>query len=254
VWASPERGRRAVAGYWAAVCCAVVLVGATACGTAHPSLSARSRPSASPLAGLTADQIARKAIADLAAVSSVHIAGSVGQDGQTGFADLTLSTKGCKETFRIPGPGSLVMIAIGNTMWFKLEGQMWKQLGGMFPAKVRRYLAGKYLQEPDVPGGMTDLCGLSQAARSFGGELKDLVTAKITTISGQPALLLADKRHSRSAYVTISARPEFLRLDVSGQEHVDFTGYNQPVTLTPPPAYETVTEAQLEALARQAAG
>jgi hypothetical protein len=254
VWASPDRGRRAVAGCWAAACCAVVLAGATACGTAHPGPSAPATPSASPLAGLTADQIARKAIADLAAASSVHVAGSVGQDGQTGFADLTLSTKGCKETFRIPGPGSMVMIAIGNTTWVKLEGQMWKLLGGMFPAKVRRYVAGKYLQEPDIPGGMTDLCGLSQAASSFGSELKGLVTVKITTISGQPALQLADRRHSTSAYVTISARPELLRLDVSGHEHVDFTGYDQPVTLTPPPADDTLTEAQLEALARQAAG
>ena len=49
----------------------------------------------------------------------------------------------------------------------------------------------------------------------------------------------------------MSARPEFLRLDVSGQEHVEFTGYNQPVTITPPPADETVTEAQLEAMAGQ---
>jgi hypothetical protein len=232
----------------------VVLAAAAACGTAHPGPSAPATSSANPLAGLTADQIARKAVADLAAASWVRIAGSVGQGGQAGFVDLTLGTKGCKETFRSPGQGSFVMIAIGNTAWSKMDGKFWTQMAGMFPARVRRYLAGKYLQIPDVPGGMTDLCGRGQAASSFGGELKDLVTAKITTISGQPALRLADKRHSRSAYVTISARPEFLRLDVSGQEHVDFTGYNQPVTLTPPPADETVTPAQLEALARQAAG
>jgi len=115
-------------------------------------------------------------------------------------------------------------------------------------------VAGKYLQTPDVPGGMTDLSSLGETAGSFGSELKDLVTVKITTISGQPALQLADKRHSTSAYVTMSARPEFLRLDVSGQEHVEFTGYNQPVTFTPPPADDTVTDAQLRALATQAAG
>jgi hypothetical protein len=52
----------------------------------------------------------------------------------------------------------------------------------------------------------------------------------------------------------MSARPELLRLDVSGQEQVEFTGYNQPVTFTPPPAGDTVTDAQLRALATQAAG
>jgi hypothetical protein len=72
---------------------------------------------------------------------------------------------------------------------------------GMFPAKVRRYVAGKYVQEPGVPGGMTALCTLSQAAIAFGAELKDLVTVKSATISGRPALQLADKRHSTNAYV-----------------------------------------------------
>ena len=248
--ASPDRGGRAVASCWAAVCCAVILIGATACGTARPGASAPSAPSANPLAGLTADQIARKAVADLAAVSSVRISGWVGQDGQTAFADLTLGAKGCRETFRIPGQGSFGMIAVGDTIWLKPDSQML----GMFPAKARRHLAGKYLQTPDVPGGMTDFCSLGGTASSFGSELKDLVTVKITTISGQPALQLADKRHSTIAYVTMSARPEFLRLDVSGQEHVEFAGYNQPVTFTPPPAGDTVTDGQLRALATQAAG
>ena len=94
-----------------------------------------------------------------------------------------------------------------------------------------------------------------ELASAFGGELKSLVKGKITTIAGQPALQLAGQRHSMSAYVTISARPEFLRIDVSGQEHtVPFTGYNRPLTLTPPPAGQTISTAQLGALARQAAG
>ena len=242
--AYPDRSRCAVTRCRAAVCCAAILIGATACGTARPGPSARAAPSANPLAGLNANQIARKAIADLAAASSVHITGSVGQDGQSAFADLTLGTKGCRETFRFPGQGSFGMIAIGNTIWLKPDSQML----GMFPAKVRPHLAGKYVQTPDVPGGMTDFCGLGETANSFGSELKDLVTVKITTISGQPALQLADKRHLTSAYVTMSARPELLRVDVS-QDHAEFTGYNQPVTFTPPPADETVTEAQLRALA-----
>jgi hypothetical protein len=257
VRASPDRARRAVLSCWTAICYAVILAGAAACGTAHPGPSAAATPTvspASPLAGLTAKQIARKAVADLAAVSSVRVTGSVGQDGQKASVDLTVGTNGCQETLRIPGQGSLVIIAIGTTTWSKMDGQLWKEMAGMYPAKLRRYLAGKYLQTPGVPGGMADLCSRGQIAKSFGDELTGLVTARITTLAGQPALQLADKRHSMSAYVTISARPEFLRLDVSGQEHVDFTGYDQPVTVNPPPADETVTPAQLQALAGQGAG
>jgi hypothetical protein len=46
----------------------------------------------------------------------------------------------------------------------------------------------------------------------------------------------------------------FLRIDVSGQEHTVFTGYNRPLTLTPPPADQTISTAQLGALGARAQG
>lgn len=252
--ASLVAGRRAVA---VVVSCAGLAAGAAACGTAQlspPAAAAKATQSEGPLAGLTAGQIARRAIADLAAVSSVHIAGSAGQDGQTAFLDVTFGTKGCAETLRIPGQGTSTLLQIGKTVWFKPSDQMWKWMAYGIPAAARRHLAGKYLQTPDVPAGMGAFCSPGQLASALGGQLKDLVKGKITTISGQPALQLAGKRHSTSAYVTISARPEFLRIDVSGQEHVVFTGYNLPLTLTPPPPGQTISTAQLVALGAQAQG
>jgi hypothetical protein len=246
--------RRAVA---VVVSCAGLAAGATACGTAQLSPSApaaRATQSEGPLAGLTADQIARRAIADLAAVSSVHVAGSTGQDGQTAFLDLTLGAKGCTGTLRIPGQGTSTLRQIGTTVWFKPSHQMLKWIAYGVPAASRRHLDGKYLQTPDVPAGMAAWCSRDELASAFGSELKNLVKGKITMIAGQPALQLADNRHSTSAYVTISARPEFLRIDVSGQEHTVFTGYNRPLTLTPPPADQTISDAQLRALGARAQG
>ncbi len=252
--ASLEVGRRAVA---VVVSCAGLAAGATACGTAQlspPASAASATQSEGPLAGLTADQIARRAIADLAAVSSVHVAGSTGQDGQTAFLDVASGTKGCTETLRIPGQGTSTELQIGKTDWFKPSDQEWKWMAYGVPAAARRHLEGKYLQTPDVPAGMGALCSRGELASAFGSELKDLVKGKITTISGQPALQLAGQRHSTSAYVTISGRPEFLRIDVSGQEHTVFTSYNRPLTLTRPPADQTISTAQLTALGAQAHG
>jgi hypothetical protein len=247
VRASLAVGRQAVA---VLVSCSGLAAGAAACGTAQPSppaAAARAAQSEDPLAGLTAGQLARRAIADLTAVPSVHITGSTGQDGQAAFLDLTVGTKGCTETMRVPGQGTSALLQIGKTMWVKPSSQMWTWMAAGVPAAARRHLNGKYLRTPDVPAGMT-ACSAGQLASAFGDELKDLVKGKITTISGQPALELAGQRHSASAYVTISARPEFLRIDVSGQEHTVFTGYNRPLTLTPPPPGQTISPAQLGAL------
>jgi hypothetical protein len=254
VRASLAVARRAVA---VVLSCAGLAAGATACGTAQLSPSAaaaRATQSEGPLAGLTADQITRRAIADLAAASSVHVAGSAGPNGQAAFLDMTLGTKECTETMRIPGQGTSTLLQIGTTVWFKPSDQMWKWMAYDIPAAARRHLEGKYLQTPDVPAdlGPIAFCSPRQLASAFDGQLKDLVKGKITTILGQPALRLADKRHSTSAYVTISARPEFLRIDVSGQEHAIFTGYNRPLTLTPPPPGQTISTAQLAALGAHA--
>ena len=70
--------------------------------------------------------------------------------------------------------------------------------------------------------------------------MNHLVKGTTTTIAGLSALQLQDTSASYSAYVTISASPEFLRLNGGSEGQLDFSGYNAPVTLHPPPASETI--------------
>ncbi len=230
-----------------AISCAAILAGATACGTTasgHSTPAASAKPSVNPLAGLTAEQIARRASADLRAVSSVHVTGWGEGSGQSAVVDLTLGTKGCTGTFRIQGEGSFVLLKIGKMLWIKPDNQFWKSVSrsSSDPALLK-VLEGKYLRTSAHFSGLNSIgmfCDPRQFAGDFGGPVNDLVKGKTTTIFGQPALQLTDIRHRASAYVTISARPDFLRIDAGSQGHLDFTGYNAPMSLTPPPAAETV--------------
>ena len=237
-------GGRAVA---VAVACAAILAGAAACESPGP-------PSAYPFAGLTADQIVKKAEADLKASSSVHIAGSAAKSGQTDVIDVTAGEHGCQGTFRISGVGSFAVLDVGATEWMKEDSQFLKTSG--IPAKVLKRWAGKYVQIPGTPSSMMGFCSPSQIAGNIGSELKGPTDGKVMTILGRPALQIWAKRHLNSVYVTISAHPEFVRLVFAdqGQGHLDFTGYNLPVTFTPPPANETINDSQLASLATQAAG
>jgi hypothetical protein len=67
-----------------------------------------------------------------------------------------------------------------------------------------------------------------------------MLKGRTTIISGQPALQVKDTADSDSVYVTISARPELLRIDAGREGHLDFSRYNAPVTLTLPSAAETI--------------
>ena len=75
--------------------------------------------------------------------------------------------------------------------------------------------------------------------------MSGMIKGKTTMISGQPALQIKDTGDPYSAYVTISARPEFLRFDGgSSGNRLNFAGYNAPLRLTPPPASETLDGAK----------
>ena len=221
-----------------------ILAGATACGTtgsSQPGQGVSTTPSADPLAGLTADQIAAKAVANLKAATSVHYAGSVTDSGGSYSVDLTAGITNCAGTFGITGKGSFALLKIGQTLWIKPDDQFWTSEGAN--STVLQLVAGKYVQTSPNDSNFNSvrmLCSPAQLADSFSNKIKHLVRGTTTTIAGQSALQLRDSGASGSAYVTISASPELLRLDRGSKGQLDFSGYNAPLTLNPPPASETI--------------
>ena len=175
--------------------------------------------------------------------SSVHVTGPVTDSGQTYVLDLTLGPKGCTGTMASPGKGSFALLKIGKKLWFKGDEQFWKTSGGTSDQGLATLLEGKYIEASAAGSDLNSfatLCDPRQLASAFGGPVSGLVKGQITVISGQSVLQLKDSGDSNSAYVTISAKPEFVRLDAGRNGRLDFTAYNAPLTLTPPPAGEII--------------
>lgn len=218
--------------------------GATATATATASASA----SVNPLAGLTADQIASRATADLKVVASVHVAGSGTDSGQTVGMDLTLGTRGCTGTLSVKGEGSFALLRIGSTVWIKPDAKFWKYaMGSNANATVMQIIEGKWIKPAGKGSGLGalgDICNPAKFASSIGDKLTGLVKDGTTTIDGQPALKIKDATDPDSGYVTISDHPEFLRLDAGSDGVLNFSGYNAPMNLTPPPASEVLDGAK----------
>jgi len=68
-------------------------------------------------------------------------------------------------------------------------------------------------------------------------KLTGLAKGKTIKISGHPALQLRN-RSGKSIYVSISRKPEILRISDDGT--VNFSEYGARVTLTPPPATDVI--------------
>ena len=233
-------------GTLAALASALLAVGAAGCGGAGPA-GTGAGSKANPLATLSADQIASKAFADLRAATAVHVAGSVTDSGQPIGLNLTLvHGKGCDGSMSMQNKGSFLLIMIGTAVWLLPDVKFWKANGGGAPA-VLKILAGKYLKT-SAKGGLAQLGQLCDPSKLLGPfmNMTGLVKGKNATISGQPALRLTDGANSGSVYVSVSARPRLLRITSTGSSsaQLDFTGYGTPVTLTAPPASQTLDGAK----------
>ena len=236
----------------ATACSSAGSTAASSTSTASTSATAGRTASAGAqsgaLDGLTADQIASRATSDLKTVSSVHVNGTVKSSGQNITLDLTLGTQGCTGTMGISGEGSFVLLKIGNSLWIKPDDTFWKKAAGSAGSAVTDLLSGKYIKPSNSGSSLAsigDLCNPAKFATSFGGNMTGMVKGTTTTIAGQPALQIKDSGDPASAYVTESAKPEFLRLDGGGSNgKLDFTQYNAPLHLTPPPASKVLDGAK----------
>ncbi len=203
---------------------------------------------ANPLATLSAEQIARKAVADLNTAAAVHVTGWITDSGQRTGINLTLvHGKGCDGNMSMKKGGSYLLIMIGKALWLKPDETFWKSVGSKDPA-VLKILAGKYMKT-STKGGLSALGQLCDPSKLFGPSFENptgIVKGKNATISGRPALEIKDAKGSGTAYVSVSARPQFLRITSTGSYsgQLDFTGYGTLVTLTAPPASQTLDGAK----------
>jgi hypothetical protein len=172
----------------------------------------------------------------------------VQSSGQKIGLNLSLGSQGCTGTMGIGGQGSFVLLKIGKSLWIKPDDKFWKHAAGSDGSALVDLVSGKYIK-PSAKGSslasIGALCDPAQFAKSFGSNMTGMVKGTTATIAGQPALQIKDSGDAASAYVTVDAKPEFLRLDGGGSNgKLDFSDYNAPLHLTPPPASETLDGAK----------
>jgi len=192
-----------------------------------------------------------KAVDNLKSAPSFHLAGTVRQNGRISM-DLTYKRgTGCEGTLGL-SQGSIYLLAIGSTAWFKPNRAYWDSVtgGSAAASSVQAIVGGKYLKTSTTASsgaaGLAQLCDANSLASSFTSP-KDIVKGATSTINGQQALALKDPAKSSVMYVTDSSSPQILRV-VGNQSNsgglVNFTGYGKSVTLKAPPASQTIDGAQ----------
>ena len=220
----------------------VIAAGATCVPLALSATAAPSAPAGNPLGRLTADQIAKKAATDLKAATSFHYHGSGKASGQTVSISMSVTHQGCTGGISAGREGGFAIVAIGKTVWIQPNDKFWEFAG--IPASLLPTVHGKWLAvtgtgSNSLTAAFAPFCNASKLVSALGPKLTGLVKGKTIKISGHRALQLRDGNGRESIYVSISSKPEILRISNNGT--LSFSAYGAHVTLTPPPASDVIT-------------
>jgi hypothetical protein len=196
---------------------------AAATATSSSAVSSGAAPAGDPLAGMTADQIGSKAVSDLTSASSVHVVGTY--SGGAEQLNVIAGGSKCSGTITLKGSGATTVVADASTLWVKLPGE------------------NEYVQTTMTNSeyaSFAELCDPSKIAALVPPALA-LTKGATSTIDGQQVLELDGAGNAYVDYVSESNPPELLRADLSGQGELNFSDYNAPVTISPPPASEIIS-------------
>lgn len=238
-----------------ACCLAAVACGSSPSTTAGASASASSSAGSTvdPLANLSAAKIKAEALADAEAASTLTIAGTVTQSGQTYTIDLAYKRgQGCAGTVGLGSKGSIKLILIGKTIYMNPDKQFWTAYGGSQGSTAYALINGRYLKTTTTDknaAGLSDMCNVSQLLNS-GSSASDVTFTKgpVTMLNGTRVLQLKGSDGS-VAYVTDTSKPEIAQVtapkgtrDAYGTLKVSV---DTPVTLAAPPASQVIDGSEL---------
>jgi hypothetical protein len=228
---------------------ATVLLAGCAQGTDPTATSPRAGTSS------TASKPAGNGVADLPVTEIIHKAGSALRAARTVrvSADLVSGKDKIKLNLRLKGSegatgtvalatSEFTVLRIGKTAYLKGDRAAWTASGAGQAASM---LAGKWIKVPTGDKDFSEFVKFTQVST-----LADLFVSNggtsdksATSLRGQAAVKLTDSDGS-ALYVATSGKPYPLRLVQSAQaaDHgtVDFTDFDKPVALTPPPADQVI--------------
>lgn len=267
-----------------AAVCAAVMAGVTAGGApaalagtppapppiaAAPAPAPVTAPSPDPFQGLTADEIADRAVAATQSASSLRMTGEIVSAGERLAVDFALNDRNeCTGVLKIKG-GAAELRQSGGVTYMKGDERFWRASmtsQGMPEPQIAatiELLKGRWLKVTPGQAGSGDLsgvCDLKELLDDLGddkAERTGLTRGPDSVVSGTPVATLVKKAEEepggRTTTTTVSVaergKPYILKMVKTGGDEpgtMVLSDYDKPVKVVIPPADETVDLSKLD--------
>jgi len=216
--------------------CAALLAG---CGSSGGSTG-------NGLASKSPEQIVAAAKAASLGAATVHISGSVVDEGKPISIDMELvAGKGAKGHITVEG-ATIEVVELEKAFYVKGSSAFYTHVGGAAAAKL---LQGKWLKAPTSKGEFAAFAQLTNLSKLLNSTLSShgrLTSAPTITINGEKAVGVTDAEHGGTLYVAATGTPYPVEIAKggSGGGKILLDRWNQPVTLTAPPNPININELQ----------
>lgn len=195
---------------------------------------------------LSAKEILDASIKAANAASSVTVAGSITQEGQTIKLDLALGTDAADGTFSAQGINAEIRVVDGKS-YFKLSGEDFAKIAGQGDSPevaqaISALLGDKWIAVPAGSGG-DDLAGLGEFGDKdslLEGILEadgDVTITGTGEVNGTPVVFLDSSGGEGTLAIQTVGEPYPIQIkgaDSSSSGQIDFTNWNEPVNVTAP--------------------
>lgn len=222
----------------AALAVAVLAAALAGCGS--------SSPSGNGLAAKSPTQILAATKAAATAAATVHVSGSIVNEGKPISLDMELEAgKGGKGSIALEGL-AIQLIQLNGTVYIKGSDAFYSHVAGTAAAQLLR---GKWLKAPATSGNFSSLASLTDLTKLIGSTLEAhgaLTSAGTTTVNGQKAVGVTDKSKGGTLYVASTgvAYPLEIAKGGAGGGKIVFDRWNKPVSLSAPTEAVSINQLQ----------
>jgi hypothetical protein len=209
-----------------------------------PGSSVRPAPKAVNIPGaLPGSQVENSVKSAFSGASAVHIKGTLINSTGTLSLDLQLNKNNTASGTISEGGATIPLVAVNGKYYVQFTPQMISQSTNTSVGQLGSALANKWVSSDsslasDMVAGIKPLLSFDSFVSSMFGQASEVPTLTGTDVVDGAPVYVYESADGSVVYVT-KASPHYLTrmtAPASGSGSLDFTGWNQPVVVTAPPA------------------
>jgi hypothetical protein len=173
-------------------------------------------------------------------VTSLHLVGTILQDGQYIDVDLATAESGnCEGTMSVEGQGSFKVRVTGGDGFFKPDEQFWRTQAGPRADAIIDMVGDKWVAATGQMSPATAACDWDEFTSNFDQE-EDLTDVTGTDeVDGEKTVTVTFKSDEDNPGVAnvMAGDPHYIaKMEVEEEGHLTFSEFNQPVEPDAPTA------------------